>query len=456
VSRLECRHFTIECSKYIISLAWTEVNTVAVDPQPQPQPQPGSQPGPELQEEMPLAAVAALTEADAPPDQDDYARWSDPEADSICPAELAQLSPAELDELLSVPAVGTVGTAGPLPAGWWRRDGTGGGTGFADGGVLDVLEPGAALGGFAADAHHRLGQLSDDELIGVMRAWRRQTSWAQARELAAIAELARRRPADRTPAAPPGQFPEVLSEFISDEVAMALTLTQVAAGYQLGLALELAARPAAAAAFEAGRIDLRKTRLLLEALRPLSKEHAATVEALVLPDAEGQTTGELRKAVTAAVLALDPDAVRRRRQEAEKRARVECYPDPDGTATLTGRSLPPAEVLAADKRLCQVARYWKKYIRAAWKRADPHQQLPRPEHGTDLLRARAYLALLLGQPLNVPPADLLPPAQAPQHPDDTDGSATPGSSPAAGASAGNGGAGPQRQRGARLRPRHRP
>ena len=86
--------------------------------------------------------------------------------------------------------------------------------------------------------------------------------------------------------------------------------------------------------------------------------------------------------------------------------------DPDGTATLTGRSLPPAEVLAADKRLCQVARYWKKRIRAAWKQADPGGQLPRPEHGLDLLRAKAYLALLLGQPLETPPADLLPPSPA--------------------------------------------
>ena len=91
----------------------------------------------------------------------------------------------------------------------------------------------------------------------------------------------------------------------------------------------------------------------------------------MLPGAAGQTTGELRRSVTAAVLALDPDAVRRRREQAEKGARVECYPDPEGTATLTGRSLPPAEVLAADKRLCQVARYWKQLIRAAWKQAHP-------------------------------------------------------------------------------------
>ncbi len=233
--------------------------------------------------------------------------------------------------------------------------------------------PGVPLAGFADDAHARLGQLADDEVIGVLRGWWRQTCWAQARALAAIAELARRRPADRTPAAAPGQFPARLSEFIADEIGMALTLTKTAAETQLALAVELAARPATLAALEAGRIDLRKALVILDAVALLSGEHAAAVEAAVLSDAAGQTTGELRKAVTAAVLALDPDAVRRRREEAQKRARVECFPDPEGTATLAGRSLPPAEVLAADKRLCQVARYWKKYLRAAWKRADPRQ-----------------------------------------------------------------------------------
>ena len=54
--------------------------------------------------------------------------------------------------------------------------------------------PGLALAGFADAAHAALGGLSDNELVGVTAVWRRQTSWAQARELAAVAELARRRP----------------------------------------------------------------------------------------------------------------------------------------------------------------------------------------------------------------------------------------------------------------------
>jgi hypothetical protein len=377
---------------------------------------PAAAPWPESQEDILDAALAALAEQDIPPDDD---AWAIPDPDCGRPAELAGLSTAELEELIAaepapVPEVG--------PAGCVARDGTGGGVGFADGGELDVLVPGVPLAGFADAAHARIDALTDDELIGVLRAWRRLTSWAQARELAMIAKVARRRPADRTAPAEPGQFPVKLSEFLPDEIAMALTLTQRGAETQVGLALDLAARPAIAAALEAGRIDLYKARILLEALIPLAAGHAAAVEAAILPAAGGLTAGELRAELTQAVLALDPDAMRRRREKAEKTARVECWTDPEGTATLSGRSLPPAEVLAADKRLCQVAAYWKKQIRAAWKHADPGEELPRPEHGMDLLRAWAYLALLLGQPLDTPPASFLPPADhpGPRTPDSSD------------------------------------
>ena len=298
---------------------------------------PAAAPRPESQEDILEAMLAALTEADIPPGEDELCC---PDPDTGRPVELAGLTTADLERLLAaVPAP----VAGPLPAGCLPRDGTGRGAGFADGGALDVLVPGVPLAGFADDAQARLSAVSDDELIGVLRAWWRQTSWAQVRALAAIAELARRRPAGRTPAALPGRFPARLSEFLPDEVGMALTLTKCAAETQVELALDLAGRPATAAALEAGRIDLRKAGVILDAVGPLSDEHAAAVETAVLPAAAGQTTGELRKSVTAAVLALDPDAVRRRREEAEKGARVECYPDPDGTATLTGRALPPAE-----------------------------------------------------------------------------------------------------------------
>ena len=129
----------------------------------------------------------------------------------------------------------------------------------------------------------------------------------------------------------------------------------------------------------------------------------------MLPDAPGMTSGQLRAAVARAVLAADPDAARGQREEDLKDARVECWTDPAGTANLAGRSLPCAETLAADKRLCRIAAAWKKQIAAAWRQADPEGELSRPAVGIDLLRARAYLAVLLGQPVDSPPADLLPP-----------------------------------------------
>jgi Domain of unknown function (DUF222) len=118
--------------------------------------------------------------------------------------------------------------------------------------------------------------LADDELIGVLRAWRRLESWSSAGTLAAAAELARRRPAARTPAgrvlaAGPGEFPARLSEFISDEIAAALTVSGPAASVLLGLALDLATRlPGTAGALRGGVIDYPRARLIAEAAqRPL-------------------------------------------------------------------------------------------------------------------------------------------------------------------------------------------
>src|SRR5215472_3485786 len=65
-----------------------------------------------------------------------------------------------------------------LPAGLLPRD-RGDGAGFAAGGVADRLVPDMALAGFARDAWaNGLDRLSDDELIGLLRAWRRLNSWA--------------------------------------------------------------------------------------------------------------------------------------------------------------------------------------------------------------------------------------------------------------------------------------
>jgi hypothetical protein len=94
-----------------------------------------------------------------------------PHPDSGPLPEPADLATPELEEVLD------------RREGWprWGQPGSGhetgraAGAGFADGGELDVLGPGVPLAGFADDAHTRLAALTDDELIGVLHTWRRQT-----------------------------------------------------------------------------------------------------------------------------------------------------------------------------------------------------------------------------------------------------------------------------------------
>ena len=289
------------------------------------------------------------------------------------------------------------------------------GWGFEADGAFDVLRPGPMLSEVADAAHVRgLAHVGDDELTGIIKAWRRITSWGAARELAAVAELARRRPADigdildpevaaqlraaggaaaagsaspglpgstESPAGP--GLPELVSPFVPDELVPALTMTVRAAELHLSLAADLATKlPMTAAALEAGLIDMVRARIIAEAARVLTRERAAAVEQLIFPRAEQQTSGQLRAALARAMLAADPDAARKRREQAQREARVLRWREDAGTAALSGRDLPSAEVLAADQRISARARELKSAGLA----------------GTmDELRARAYLDFLLGR-----------------------------------------------------------
>ena len=156
----------------------------------------------------------------------------------------------------------------------------------------------------------------------------------------------------------------------------------------LNLALELAIRlPGTNQALHAGDIDVLRARIIADATGALDADAAARAEAMVLPKAGTMTPGQLRAATARAVLKADPEAARRRREEAAKDARVTRWREDAGTAALSGRDLPPAEVLAADQRITDRARE----LRAAG------------QAGTmDELRARAYLDFLLDRPLPAP------------------------------------------------------
>jgi hypothetical protein len=269
-----------------------------------------------------------------------------------------------------------------------------------------VMAPGPDLAGWLA-----CGQAADRDdaaLVTSITAWRKVTSWAQAQELAAVAELARRRGVagaadadgeDRDPAADPGpedSDPVAALEagFAPNEVALALMLTVGGAEYWMDLAVSLSRRlPATLAALGEGKIDLNRAKLIDQFTSSLDVDLARAVERRVLARAEHQTSGQLRASLQRAVLAADPAAAERRRREAEKRAWVALFGDHDGTASLSGRSLPAVQAAAAWARICAMA----KAMEAAG-----------ADGGADLLRAQVFVGLLLGTLPLIPPTEGAP------------------------------------------------
>ena len=312
------------------------------------------------------AQIIALAKADGAWDGEDE---DDPAWRSGADADEAEWTGAGAGQAEAWDA----GTTGAWGAGFTHGVPGEPGPGFASRGVLDRMLPGRELAAFTGTAlGNGLDRLSDDELIGFLCAVRRNTSWQQAAELVAIANLEQRRAG---PDGSPG-------EHVTDEVAVALTLTPRAADALLALAGGIMRLSQVPAALAAGVIDLRRAEVFARELLPLDDELAVRAEAMVMHRVPDMTTGQLAYALQRAVAAVDPAAAERRKKRAEQDARVEAWTEPGrGTAALAGRDLPAAEVIAADQRLTAAAR---------WLKANG------ADGAMDWLRSRAYLAFVNG------------------------------------------------------------
>ncbi len=194
---------------------------------------------------------------------------------------LAELASPARDAILDARAAAAVPQPqAPFPAGVTGHDGTGpGGTGFADGSVLDRLGPGPVLAAALDDTWRAgLDRLPDDELAGLVLAWRRCESRAAAGLLAGTAELSRRRMAS-------GDWRVI--EHTDNELALLLTLTRRSAGRLLAFAASLARLPTAAAALATGRIDRDRADVIAYETALLDDALAAAAEQLVIQDAPG-------------------------------------------------------------------------------------------------------------------------------------------------------------------------
>jgi Domain of unknown function (DUF222) len=257
--------------------------------------------------------------------------------------------------------------------------------------IAESMPPGPGLAAWLSNIS--LQNSSDRDLPGIVAAYRRVASWAQAAELAAVATIASRSAArDQRIGVDSAGKPAQVTPEAAAQVALALVMSQPGALSWMSLAVRLRWQlSATGAALCAGTMDLTRARLIAEATSMLPDDVARAVEGRVLPMAAEQTWGQLRASLRRAVIAEDPEGAERRRQEAERRAQVSLYPDEEGTATLTGSCLPGVHAAAAMARISAMARALK---------------ASGAEGGLDLLRAHIYIGLLLGtMPLIPPPVD---------------------------------------------------
>jgi hypothetical protein len=258
--------------------------------------------------------------------------------------------------------------------------------GFGAGMLLDTMPGCGALAGFAAEAageDDRYAGACDDEVAGAISAWDRVEAYAAARKHAAVAEFIRRRPRPGSPLDSPAQMPEDWDESVTAEVAGVLAESRHAADAMLGLAYDLEVKlPGTAAAFRDGTLRQSKVAIIARATAVLDPAEARAAEALVLDRAGRLTPGALRAAIARAVMEVAPKKAKKRREVGAKFARVERWAEDSGNAALAGRELAADEVLAADQRITA----WAQELKKAGLEGD-----------IDVLRARAYLDLLLGK-----------------------------------------------------------
>jgi hypothetical protein len=167
-------------------------------------------------------------------------------------------------------------------------------------------------------------------------------------------------------------------EFVSCELAAALSIDDITAQAMIAEARLLTELPPLAEAMQDGTMRLLHARVLLQELMPVETHLALDVLAAVLPKVHGRTPAQLRGIVRRAIIKVDADAAAKRRREEVRRRRVFVSPEPDGMA-LFGAYLPAGDAMEASRIV------------------DAHARtLARDGRCMDELRADAFMALLRG------------------------------------------------------------
>ena len=224
--------------------------------------------------------------------------------------------------------------------------------------AADALRPGPVLAALTAQAVADPGSLTDNELIGVLQAGRRLENQAAYQQTVVIAEFARRRQGEfevaRAAGVPVGCRD---GEFPGEELAMELVGTGAYAGARIDTAIELTARlPRTLAGMADGTIDLARAGAIAARTQAMADADAAYADEVLAAAAPGLRPDQLARKAAALELKLAPEAVRARKELARQLGqRVEARREESGNASLAGRELDTADVIASKAYIDAVA-----------------------------------------------------------------------------------------------------
>ena len=221
--------------------------------------------------------------------------------------------------------------------------------------VGQPMAPGPVLAAVVKSGGTQLGRLTDGQLVGMATAAGRVAAWAQWLQLAAVGEFTGRCQARaQGKKLPPGRGP---AEFAAEELAMELVITRRAAADVMDLALDLDDRlPATSVGLKAGVVDGERAKIIGRYTRFLTDPDAATADEILAKAAPGLTYDQLARKALATAMRLDPEAMKRGKDEARRdRQRFEARREDSGNAALAGRELAVEDALASKAHIDALA-----------------------------------------------------------------------------------------------------
>lgn len=196
-----------------------------------------------------------------------------------------------------------------------------------------------------------VSKLTGSDVVSVMQAKHRLTSHWRAGVLEAMAETAHCIDPETSERSP------TPTEFASEEIAVALSLTRRKADFDLGVALDLEYRiPQVKQALSSGVIDDRKAQIFSVGTDFLDAGTATAVVDDLLGSAPDMTTGQLRARLRKTCIEVDPEAARKRYERSVDERKVVAEPNDEGTAAFIISQCSPEDVYAARDHVNQIAR----------------------------------------------------------------------------------------------------